>query len=249
MNDKGADEILEFLLFNVNAPLEDEVNSILAQEFGNSRGLYYSIPKAIAQGKNTLSSTAGSLNISPTSITRQVKELKDYSELIEGERPYEGKRGIYRIVHPLMECWFSEIHSHYSDYIARRPDFIDKLRSNLNTYYGRAFERIAREFLIEKLNLIEAKRQWGKIKGAERGEDTYEIGLIGKGKREKTVFEFKWTGLTAAATERILYKLRQELAYMRNPPNDAKLGVVARKIDDKEFLRDAGFVVHDMEDF
>src|SRR3989338_5919823 len=82
---KKAEEIFDSLLLVKDAPLEDEVNSILSQEFGGRSGVYYSILEAIANGNNTNSAIAGALNTSPTSITRQVKELKDYFELIEFE--------------------------------------------------------------------------------------------------------------------------------------------------------------------
>ena len=104
------DDVPDFLLFAKDAPLEDEVSSILSQEFGGRSGTYYSILEAIANGNNTLSTMAAYLSTSPTSITRQVKELKDYFELIEFEMPFEGKRGIYKIRHPLIQFWFSQIY-------------------------------------------------------------------------------------------------------------------------------------------
>ncbi|MBI5553590.1 MAG: ATP-binding protein, partial [Candidatus Diapherotrites archaeon] len=115
LNGKTAEMILDSLLFAKDAPLEDEINSILSREFGGRSGVYYSILEAIANGNNTLSGIAGSLNTNPTSLTRQIKELRDYFQLIEFEMPFEGKRGIYRIKHPFMQFWFSQIYKNYSD--------------------------------------------------------------------------------------------------------------------------------------
>lgn len=246
---KKAEEILDFLLFSKNASLEDEVNGILSQEFGGRSGMYYSILKAIATGNNTVSTIAGSLSISPTSITRQIKELRDYFELIEFELPFEGKRGIYKIRHPLMQFWFSEIYKNYSDYVSRKTEFMDKLRKNLNTFFGTAFEGIARNFLIQRLELKEARRQWGKIQGAKKGENSYEIDLIAKNSRQFFVFEFKWKKLSYKTALRVLKELENKTNHMQKKLLNQRLGLVAKKIENKQKLKNKGFLVFDLNDF
>ncbi len=245
---KKAEEILDSLLFAQNAPLEDEVNGILSQEFGGRSGVYYSILEAIATGNNTLSLIAGTLNTSPTSITRQVKELKDYFELIEFEMPFEGKRGIYKIKHPLMQYWFSQIYKNYSDYVSRKPEFIKKLKENLDSFYGKAFEEVAKEFLIKKLELKETKRQWGKIKDAKKGENVYEIDLIAKKRKESFAFEFKWADLSYKKALKVLTELEKKTNYLHKKPQNLKLGLIAKKIREKQKLRKKGFLMFDLED-
>lgn len=246
---KKADEILEALLFSKDAPFEDEVNNILSQEFGARSGTYYSLLEAIANGNNTLSTMASYLNTGPTSITRQVKELKDYFELIEFEMPYDGKRGLYRIRHPLIQFWFSQIYKNYSDYVSRNPDFMEKLKKNLNTAYGHAFESVAREFLTNKLKPKEAKRQWGKIQDAKKGENTYEIDLIAKNANETFAFEFKWSKLTHQQAIHTLSQLEQKTNYLPKKITALKLGIVAQKIEEKQKLRNQGFLAFDLDDF
>jgi AAA+ ATPase superfamily predicted ATPase len=92
---KTALEIIDALFLSKSAPLDEEVNTVLSQEFGGRSGIYYSILEAIAVGNNRLSSIAGYLNVPATSITRQIGDLKDNFELIDVEKPYQGKRGIY----------------------------------------------------------------------------------------------------------------------------------------------------------
>ncbi|MFH1588219.1 MAG: ATP-binding protein [Candidatus Diapherotrites archaeon] len=246
---KKAEEIFDLLLLVKDAPLEDEVSSILSQEFGGRSGMYYSILEAIANGNNTNSLIANYLNTSPTSITRQIKELKDYFELIEFELPFEGKRGIYKIRHPLVHFWFSEIYKNYSDYAARKPEFLEKLRKNLNCFYGRSFEKVAGEFLANKFELNEAKRQWGKIQNAKKGENTYEIDLIGKNSKEAFAFEFKWSELSNKNAVRVLNKLEAKINHLNKKITGLKLGLVARKIKGKQKLRNEGFLAFDLDDF
>ncbi|MBI5224371.1 ATP-binding protein [Candidatus Micrarchaeota archaeon] len=246
---KTAEQIIEALFLAKDAPLEDEVNSILSQEFGGRSGTYYSILEAIATGNNTLSSIAGYLNTPSTSITRQLNELKDLFELIELEMPYSGKRGFYRIRHPLLEFWFSQIYKNYSDYVARRPEFLTAIKKNLNSTYGRCFEKVAKEFLTFELKLLEAKRQWGKNPDAEKGKNAYEIDLIGKDQKTTYAFEFKWQELGYSEAINVLMNLENKAKYVPKLPANTKFGIVAKKIGEKQKIKSAGYLAYDLDDF
>ncbi|HIH22188.1 TPA: ATP-binding protein [Candidatus Micrarchaeota archaeon] len=246
---KSAEEMIDALFLVKDAPLEDEVNSILSQEFGGRSGVYYSILEAIATGNNTLSSIAGYLNTPATSITRQINELRDHFELIELEMPYQGKRGIYCIRHPLIEFWFSQIYKNFSDYAARRPEFIASVKKNLNVLYGRCFEQVAKEFLVRELKLTEARCQWGKIPQAKKGENTYEIDLIAKNEKSTYAFEFKWGELTYSEAISVMCKLQGKVKNVLRLPKDLRFGIVAKKIKDKQKLRAKGYLTYDVDDF
>ena len=245
---KTALDIIDALLLSRGAPLEEEANMILSQEFGKRSGIYFSILEAIAMGNNRLSAIASYLNVPVTSITRQVNELKNYFEFIESEMPYYGKRGVYVIKHPLLEFWFSQIYKNYSDYAARNPEFIKKVRENLNSYYGRTFERTAREFLVSKLCLSKAPRQWGKIPRAEEGKETYEIDLIGSSNKISYVFEFKWQELNLTDALKILNRLKAKAKFVPNLPDNLHFGIVAKKITEKEKLRAENYLAYDLDD-
>lgn len=246
---KTAEEIIDGLFLARDAPLEDETSSILSQEFGGRSGVYYSILEAIATGNNTLSAIAGYLNTPATSITRQINELKDYFELIELEMPYRGKRGCYRIMHPLLEFWFSQVYKNFSDYAARKPEFVANLKKNLNGAYGRYFERVAKEFLVQELKLSEAKRQWGKIPGVEKERSTYEIDMLGKNEKNTYAFEFKWQEIGYSGCVQILKGVKEKAENISRLPADLKFGIVAKKIKEKYKIRNMGFLAYDLEDF
>jgi len=250
LRNKTAEEIIHALFLAKNAPLEDEVNVILSQEFGNRSGVYYSIMEAIGSGSNTISLIAGCLGMQTTSITRQINELKNFFELIEFEMPFSGKRGVYRIKHPLMQFWFSEIYRNYSDYTARKPEFMNKLKENLNGYFGKAFENSAKEYLVSKLGLTSAERQWGKIPDAIEGESAYEIDCIGRNESFAYVFEFKWSALDEKKAFNILGELERKAEYVHELKNKkTKLGIVAKKISGKQKLIQEGYAAYDLDDF
>ena len=234
LKEKTALEIVDALFLSKSAPLDEEVNAILSQEFGGRSGIYYSILEAIALGNNRLSSIAGYLNVPATSITRQIGDLKDNFELIQIEKPYQGKRGIYVIKHPLLEFWFSQIYKNYSDYASRNPDFILKVKENLNCYYGRAFERAAKEFLVAKLSLSNAQKQWGKIPAAEKGKDTYEIDLIGSSEHASYLFEIKWQELRYTETLRLLEQLVTKAKFVQKLPANVFFGSWQRGLKRKK---------------
>jgi hypothetical protein len=246
---KAALEIVDYLFLSKSAPLEEEVNTILSQEFGGRSGIYYSILEAIAIGNNRLSSIAGYLNVPSTSITRQMGELKDNFELIDTEMPYSGKRGIYVIKHPLLEFWFSQIYKNFSDYASRNPQFISKFKENLNCYYGKAFERAAREFLVTKLDLFKAHKQWGKIPHATKGNDTYEIDLIGTSEKASYAFEFRWQELDYTDSLKILDQLTAKAKFVQKLPPNIQYGIIAKNIDQKDKLKAKKYLAYDLDDF
>lgn len=246
---RTAEDIIDALLLSPNAPLEDEVNLVLSQEFGRRGGRYYSVLEAIANGCTTLSSIASYMHVPPTSITRHIKELRDYFELIGHELPFEGRRGIYRIAHPLLRFWFANIHRNLTRYVARDPSFIEGVRKGLPAYIGRAFEPVAREFVIGELDLSEARGQWGKVPGAPKGKNTYAIDLIGRSGTGTYAFEFKWRSLDVRECHSILAGLKTKASLVRTLPADTRFGIVARRIRGKGKLRDEGALVYDIDDF
>ncbi len=245
---KTAEGIINAMFFVRDAPLEEEASSILSQEFGSRSGTYYSILEAIATGNNTLSSIAGYLNVPATSITRQVAELRNLFELVELEMPYNGKRGIYRITHPLLEFWFSQIYKNFSDYASRNQEFMASIKKKMNNIYGRRFEQASKEFLTGELGLRSARRQWGKIPLANKGENTYEIDMIGEGDKVTYVFEFKWKELSYYDALQVLGGLEIKAKYVDGMPKDIKFGILAKKVHEKGKIRDKGYAVYDIDD-
>ncbi|MFP3949859.1 MAG: ATP-binding protein [Candidatus Micrarchaeia archaeon] len=244
---KPFEKILDEFFFIPNAALEEEVKLILYQEFGGRSGIYYSILEAIATGNNTISSIAAYLNKPVPSITRQVDELKNYFEIVRFVKPFEGKRGIYGISHPLIRFWFAYIYKNYSEYAKKSPDFIRKVKTDLNSFYGRSFETVCSGFVSKKLKLEESGRQWGKIpKPAGGGQ--YEIDLVGVSGKTIYFCEFKWKELDYSRALQALEKLKKTSAFMETNLKP-RYCLVAKNIKNKKKLKKEGYLVFDMDDF
>ena len=152
--DKGYLEIINYLFLQENAPLENEVLNILKQEFGRRSPLYYSILYSIASGKTKLNEIAASVNLRGSSITRHLLELEEKFELIKSIKPLNNEKSKrYFINHPLVLFWFKFIYGKFSDYEIRDvKDLSIFIEKGFNTFFGRRFEEICKEFILELNN-------------------------------------------------------------------------------------------------
>ncbi len=248
---KSFDDIINALFFKDDAVLENEVQMILAQEFGKRGNVYYKLLEAIAQGSTTLSKIASHLNTKETSITRQIKELQDYFEIVGQDQAIAGKNNIYLINHPIIDFWFKFIYSDFSAYKRRDKKKIEEVKNDINSYIGRKFEIVCKEYLtaVNPINFMFIGRQWGKFNG-EKGKNTYEIDLVALNEQTKDILfvECKWQSNVNA--EQILAELKEKSKYVQWHNEDRKESfcIIAKsfkkKLDKKECLC---FNLKDME--
>ena len=97
--------------------------------------------------------------------------------------------------------------------------------------------------------MSKAQKQWGRIPTAEKGQDTYEIDLIGNNEKASYVFEIKWQELQYAETLRLLEQLVTKAKFVQKLPANVLFGIVAKKIEQKEKLREAHYLLYDLDDF
>ncbi len=257
---KGMEEILRVFFFQKDAVLEDEVQVILSQEFGRRSGLYYSILEAVASGNNSFSDIASYLRAEKTSITRQMDELLNYFEILRLDRPLirGKKKGLIFINHPLLHFWFRFFYKNYSLYERRDPSFEGTVKDQLNSFIGARFEKLCREFLLQKMvaelpfRFTKFGKQWGKIPAAEKGKNVYDIDVVALNEEEKKILfvETKWRDLSLKESKNILDELKRKAGYVQWFIKRKKefYGLMARKIDGKEKMRDEGYFLFDLRD-
>ena len=147
LNMSSFEDILEELFFDEFSPIEDELNTILYQEFGGRSGIYFDILCAIANGNTTISEIASDIGRKETSITRQLNELVNYFELVGYEENMLRNKRLLYIKHPLLNFWFRFFYKYYSQYQRRDEKFKKYVFDNLNQYYGFCFERVCKKNL------------------------------------------------------------------------------------------------------
>lgn len=251
MQGESVDEILDKFFLMKNSIFEDEVNTILALEFGRRSGIYYDILTAVAEGSTRYSEIAAFLRKKETALTRQINELVNYFNLLEIEKPVIGKGSAIHIRHPLVNFWFRHFYKSLSDYHKRSPPLIEKIRKESRNA-GKGFEQVCMEFLSDmnrsdELPFIFTKlgRQWGKFKG-EPGRNTYEIDLVAVDEDKDNIFfgECKWKDNVDA--NKVLQGLKRKSGYVQwnNETRQEYYAVFARSFS----RRSTGALCYDIED-
>jgi len=219
----GKVDLSKFVLnsfVNYPRPLYEEVRTMLKEEFGKEYKIFFSILSAISRGKNKLVEIANFVGREPTKITKYLSLLKDDFEIIEREVPViKGKKGIYKIRNNLFHFWFSNIWA-YTELIERNEEevVIEKVKNNLNSWISFKFEDIIREIIRDKLLFSEFTKigkQWGKIASKPKGENTYEIDIVGLDEKTKEILfaECKWQSKVNA--EKICRELVEKAQYVQ----------------------------------
>ncbi|MDT8308639.1 MAG: ATP-binding protein [Bacteroidales bacterium] len=257
VRDASFDNILDRFFFVDDAIFEDEVMSILSLEFGKRSGVYYDILTAVASGCTRVSEIASFLRKKETDLTRQIYELVHYFNILNYEEQVIGNKKLLFIDYPLMDFWFRFFYKNISDYKRRSPRFVENAKRNINNHIGKRFEIISREFLIEKKNIPfeydTIGRQWGKIKGAPKGKNTYEIDIVALNSDSKEILfvECKWKDLSLNQAEDVLFDVQEKSTFIdwNNDVRKDHFGLIAKTISEKSLLRERGFFVFDLDDF
>ncbi len=228
--DKKIFEIIEYLFIQENAPLENEVVDILRQEFGRRSSLYYSILNAIASGKTKLNEIATSTGMKESSITRHLAELEEKFELIKAMKPIGNKKNTrYCIQHPLILFWFRFVYSKFSEFkLKNTKQTMQTIKSEFNSYFGRRFEEIVRESIVEmnKQNMlplsVEYLSNWWGSKREEGERKEIEIDLIALDeKNKKAMFvECKWKENVDA--QKVVNELKEKAGFVKWNNNKRK---------------------------
>jgi hypothetical protein len=82
-----------------------------------------------------------------------------------------------------------------------------------------------------------------------KGNDTYEIDLIGTSEKASYAFEFKWQELEYAESLKILDQLTAKAKFIQKLPPNIQFGIVAKKIEQKEKLKAKHYLAYDLDDF
>jgi AAA+ ATPase superfamily predicted ATPase len=93
----------------------------------------------------------------------------------------------------------------------------------------------------------------GKIRGAPRGRNAYEIDitLLNEDTKEILFVECKWKNLSLEQVETILGELLEKSHHVNwnNEVRTEYFGIIGKRIEEKDELRERGFVVFDLNDF
>ncbi|MCD6563929.1 MAG: ATP-binding protein [Thermoproteales archaeon] len=181
--------------------LREEGDFMLRYEF-EEVGTYKRILEAIASGKTRLGEIKSVVGMG--SITEYIKNLVEI-ELVEHVKPVTGgRRGIYRIKDNFTRFWYRYIYPNLSE-IELGIYTANDIKSSYDTYLGEVYEKIALEFIVDKIQREELPKVLKIGRWWHKGEEIDIVGL--KGKKHGLFVEVKWRKVTRGEAQRIYEKL------------------------------------------
>lgn len=257
------EEAARSFFFDTRMPLlKDEGRNVLVTEFSGEYKTYYSILEAIASGKNTVGEINSVLEGRTGKAARYLDILrKEYNVVVREtpilEDPGRSRRGIYAIRDPFLHFWFSYI-KRYDAYFeqGRADELLNVFLRSFDTFVGFSFERIVKEFLMENRHILPFEpyrigRQWGTIKDAPKGKNTYEIDILALNEDMSKVLlmECKWRDLGKKEGKAVVHALKEKAGYLGlKEGTEIHYGICAREMNGKTDLLKEGVFVLDLED-
>jgi AAA+ ATPase superfamily predicted ATPase len=192
--------------------------------------------------------------LEPGAVSKYLHELVTNYEIVINEKPVIMSRmrdTRYFLVDNFFNFWFRFIYKN-SRLLEINPEkAFELIMKDINSYYGKVFEKMAAEFLIEMnrkgmlpFEFMDIGRWWHK---------TQEIDIItlNKEKKEISFFECKWSSLNAKEAQLILSELERKAALVNwyNSRRKERFGIIANEIKEKEKLKGMGYLVFDLGDF
>jgi len=226
---------------------------------------YFSILSALSAGNTKQTQIADNIGMATTALPRYLSTLERLG-FIEKNTPVtdysRSKKTVYRIKDHFVNFWFSFIYP-YKSYIeeGNYSRYKEVLNRDFNKHVSFVFEDISRD-LIRKLgsanNLPFGFTKIGMWYGHYRDLATgmrkeLEIDIVALDDDAGTIalIECKWKDLSKKDALDVLEQLMDKSASVQwnNDNRTEYFGLVAKRIEGKESLREKGFVVFDLDDF
>ncbi len=179
--------------------IREEGDFILKYEF-EELTTYKKILEAIAKGHTKFGEIKSF--VGKESITEYLKNLIEL-EFIERVVPIGSKRGFYRIRDNFLRFWFRYIYPNLSR-IELGIFSAEKIRKDYDRYLGETCEKIAFEFIAEKIKRNELPEVNVLGKFLHKGK---EIDLVGLGEDIGIFCEVKWGKITEKDIKSIIRRL------------------------------------------
>lgn len=187
-------EAFSKIVLSNNGSLYDEPLNALKFELKNPER-YVAILRAISEGKVESKEIADFIGLENTEISPYLKNLSELLDMAESNNPLFGKKRTkrYKIKDNLFRFWYKFVYPNREHIEIGNIKFIlDKIKKEFDSYCGRIFEDIIREFFIfmngrviknKKINFEECGKWW---------EGNEDIDLVLKSKSGVVFIEAKF---------------------------------------------------------
>jgi len=250
--DKGFWENCEERVLKRGEFLYEEAEFLLREELREPRN-YSSILKAIASGAKSYGEILSLTGLDKSMLSKYTSVLEDLG-FIRRIYPIGAKskprKGLYTITDNYLRFWFKYVFPNRAELeIGNTSYVLNMIREDYNTYLGQTYEQVALEFLTEMkrkgllpFSFTTLGRWWFKDK---------EIDIVAIDEESLAVafFEVRWSSLSKEDCERILKDLKAKASVFRLDRRKEGIGIIAKKVANKEYLREEGYLIFDLKDF
>lgn len=215
--------------------LYNEPVNLLFEEF-KDYSKYFAILSAIAEGASTFSEISAKSRIQQNKLPKYLMTLERVG-IVKKIIPItekKTKRSLYEISDNFYRFWFKFVYPNRSYLEMGNVDVVmDEIKREFNSFVGRAFEDIAREFLSKNYKV---GKWWYK---------DVEIDVVGIRKGEVAFFEVKWKDLSYREALKILKRLEEKSENI-NVEGERRYGIIAKSVKGKDKLD--GYLVYELND-
>jgi len=233
------------------AYLYSEPELLLQYEFREA-GNYMAILRAMAGGRTTLGSLCQETGLDRGMVSKYLSVLTRL-RIVTDEVPVTAHSGYrrrhYRLSDPYLSFWFrfvypgrAEIETGHGQAVA------ESIREQFPLYCGEMFEVLCRELV--RAGILFPGESFSRIGRWWQGEEEIDLVGLDESTGRALFVECKWTSLTPTKARGIMSDLQRKSRSVRWREDDRneRFCVIARHIDGKEELGDAGSCFLDLED-
>ncbi len=217
---------------------------MLSQELKEMK-IYFSVLNAIAYRKTRPVDIAGFVGIPARAVYPYLENLQRL-EFVARELPIgDGvKQGIYRLSVPMIYSWFNIVHRRRHEIEMGIARFSAE---EINRISGHSFEYAAREFLLERNR---KEPMFNRIGRWWKGGSEIDIVALNTDKKKVLFFEVKYQELTRNRALKVIRELERKVENTPFVSGDMTqiYGIIARKLKDREGVREKGYLAFDLED-
>jgi uncharacterized protein len=192
---RSIEQNIEATLLDEFAPLHREPDFLLREELRDVTN-YYTLLRAIAAGNTRSRDIADHSGIAERSLHYYIQQLSDLGYVgrahpLAGARP-QARNVRYTIEDPLLRFWFRFVfpNSSFIQQRGARAAFRERIRPELEGYFGYCFERLCREALPE---LYRRENVGAAFQVGEYWDKRVQIDVVGlRDDRWTDLGECKW---------------------------------------------------------
>ena len=180
--------------------LYNEPRLVLMEELREPRN-YFSILRAIAQGRTRLNEIAQGAGVGNSPTTARYLDILQQMHLIERKvqatesRPEKSKKGIYQFTDPFLRFWFRYVQPHMGSLELGLASAImdQRVHPTFNSYVGQGFEEAARAHVARLAHSGELPFLPERIGSWWDRDAEIDIAAVSDTERSIMLGECKWT--------------------------------------------------------